>query len=341
MRALVGLGAVLFLLTVAADWLALRCVGEDWWPTTMLLYVPQVLLLAPLVGLALLLALIGPRRLLVLHGLAAAILLFPVLGLELGGPDAPAPGAPHLRILSYNADSGAEGMTALGDEIVNAAPDVVVLQESTPEVDKAVAARLPGFVSHESTQFALFSRWPIVATLDPPKVVAKGLDRSPRFMRYTLDTPLGRLDVFNVHPISPREGLESVRGTGFVHQIESGSIFHGDKHTLVENTALRRMQAEAIAALAAASANPVIIAGDTNLPGPSRIFTTSLSRWQDGFAAAGRGLGYTFPAGRRFAWMRIDRILAGPALRFLDFAVGSGRGSDHYCVWADIERARR
>jgi len=39
--------------------------------------------------------------------------------------------------------------------------------------------------------------------------------------------------------------------------------------------------------------------------------------------------------------MRIDRILAGPELRFLDFGVGRGRGSDHHCVWADLERPEK
>src|SRR5262249_15173174 len=145
----------------------------------------------------------------------------------------------------------------------------------------------------------------------------------------------------NVHPLSPRDGIDSLRGQGFMHELESGAFFRGDKHELVENTALRRAQVEAVAALAVQSTNTVIIAGDTNLPGPSRLFDAALGRWQDGFEAAGRGFGYTYPAHRRLAWMRIDRILAGPQLRFLDFEVGAGHASDHYCVWADLEKATR
>lgn len=48
-------------------------------------------------------------------------------------------------------------------------------------------------------------------------------------------------------------------------------------------------------------------------------------------------LGYTYPADTRFAWTRIDRILAGPTFRFLASQVGARRGSDHRCVWADLE----
>jgi hypothetical protein len=37
--------------------------------------------------------------------------------------------------------------------------------------------------------------------------------------------------------------------------------------------------------------------------------------------------------------MRIDRILAGPELRFVHFEVGRRRASTHYCVIADLCRA--
>jgi endonuclease/exonuclease/phosphatase family metal-dependent hydrolase len=39
--------------------------------------------------------------------------------------------------------------------------------------------------------------------------------------------------------------------------------------------------------------------------------------------------------------MRIDRIFAGPELRFLQFGVGSSRASDHHCVWAELELAAK
>ena len=223
-------------------------------------------------------------------------------------------------------------------EIERARPDLVLLQVSPPTVDMAVALALPGFESRSSTQFFMASRYPIVAFHEPAGIGGRGIVRSPRFVRATLDTPLGLLDVFDIHPISPREALESVRGQGLYTELRNGSVLRGDSRMMVENTELRRSQAEAIAALAAASQNPVIIAGDTNLPGPSRILAQTLGRWQDGFSAVGRGFGYTFPVGRHFAWMRIDRIMSGPELRFLTFGVGEGRNSDHRHVWADIER---
>jgi endonuclease/exonuclease/phosphatase (EEP) superfamily protein YafD len=325
---------------VAVAWLALRFVGEGWWLTTLALYMPRVVLLAPAAALALLHALGGPRRLVLLQAGTAGMVLFPVMGLKLAGPNAATPGAPQLRVLSFNVDSGRNSVPDIVAEILGARADVVLLQESAKRVDDAVAAALTGFATRTSGQFFFASRYPIADVYEPPKVKFRGVQRSPRFVRATIETPLGRLDVYNVHLISPRDPLEDVRGEGFIVGLRSGAVFRVDRRVIAGNAELRRSQAELVASFAAASPNPVIIAGDTNLPDPSRILAETLGRWQDGFAAAGRGFGYTFPVGRRFAWMRIDRILAGPELRFLGFEVGAGRGSDHHCVWAEVERLR-
>jgi endonuclease/exonuclease/phosphatase family metal-dependent hydrolase len=79
---------------------------------------------------------------------------------------------------------------------------------------------------------------------------------------------------------------------------------------------------------------PVIIAGDTNLPQLSATLR-NFEGFQDGFAEAGVGFGYTFPTRR--PWMRLDRIYASQQLRFLSFRIGSDAASDHLCVVADIE----
>ena len=102
------------------------------------------------------------------------------------------------------------------------------------------------------------------------------------------------------------------------------------------NTQERLDQVRALAADAAKSSDPVLIAGDTNLPGLSWAFSHWLGEFSDGFAEVGRGFGYSYPA-QRMVWMRIDRILAGPRFRFLDAATISPRVSDHLAVAADLE----
>lgn len=336
--------------SIATSWLlalfvvgyvaALRWLGEGWWVTTVALYLPHWVLLIPIAALALTSLALGPRALLPLHAGAALTVLFPLMGLVMwGGADATA-GAPRLRVVSYNVGNGARSISGIVEEIVALQPDLVLLQESSPEVDEAVANALPSFSTWSSTQFFIASRGPILDSYDPPKVQLSHDnridDRSARFVRATVDTSLGKLDVYDVHPISPREALTSIHDESFL-----GGLRSGDHRVISNNTALRQVQAETIAQLAAASTLPVLIAGDTNLPQNSRILGNTLGRWQDGFAEVGFGLGYTFPVTRRGPWMRIDRIFAGPQLRFLQFGVGESRASDHHCVWAELELATK
>lgn len=339
-RRLVIIATWAYLAVVVLYWLALWLIGESWWVTTVVLYLPHAVALAPALPLVLLLGTVGPRRFVAVPLVAVVVVIFPIMGLVVCGGSEDPSGTPRLRVLSYNVDSGRRSIDQLAAEIVGARPDIVVLQEGDQQVGDQVTALLPDFVRHASGQFYIASRWPIVLVHEPPKIPVRGANRTPRFVRYTLETPLGLLDVFNVHPVSPRDGFESIRGGGLTGEVESGGIFAVDRDAWVHNTELRRAQAAAIVSLARTSQHPVIIAGDTNLPESSDIFADTLGRYQDGFDAVGRGFGYTFPAHTRFAWMRIDRILAGPGLRFLAFGVGSRRGSDHYCVWADLELRR-
>jgi endonuclease/exonuclease/phosphatase (EEP) superfamily protein YafD len=316
---------------------AQRFVGEATWQTTVLLYLPHALLLLPAAVIGALQALVGTRRLLIVTLATFVVLLFPIMGLSLGGERAPGNG-PHLRLLTYNVDSGNRGVEEIVRQIAVAAPDIVLLQESTWAVDNAVEAALPGFSFHRYGQFFIASRYRIQRVTEPKRIDVHGVDRSPRYIGYTVDSALGPIDLWNVHPISPREGFNELRGEGLRHEIESGRIFAGEASQLVANTELRRLQTEDIAAAARRSTNGVIIAGDTNLPVASRILADNLGGYQDAFAEVGRGFGYTFPAHRYLPWMRIDRILAGPEFRFIRVQVGDLHGSDHYCVFADIEK---
>lgn len=331
LRKLTKAAAITCWLLLVLYWVALRFLGEAWLLSGALLYAPHVLWLLPTGGLLVALAVVGPRQLLPVQLGAIAFVVFELMGLVTAGPAAQTPGAPRMRVLSVNVASGRRDVAALVSEIAALAPDLVLLQESSEQVNRAVAAGLPGFHTATSTQFFIASRSPLGELFEPPKLALGAAERSPRFIRLSVRSPLGVLDVLVVHPISPRDALEELRY----------ERLGAERAEIVTNTALRRRQVEAIARVASTSVNPVIIAGDTNLPRHSRIYADLLGDWQDGFSTVGRGFGYTFPVGRRFAWMRIDRILAKPPLRFLRFGVGQRGGSDHYLVWADLERALR
>jgi vancomycin resistance protein VanJ len=316
----------------------LRWVGESWWVSTIGLYLPRLVLGVPLPFVALALLALRQGRWLWSQLASVFFLLFPLMGLVLPWPRSADAGAPTMRLLSYNINSGHGGVEQLVEEMDRFSPDVVLLQEigHRDELEAVLRARFP--TVDLWGQFALASRYPLLARDEPEKLPFYGQLRSPRCVRAVLDTPLGRIVLYNVHPISPREDFGTLRGHGLRREILSGRLFSGSSAPVIqENAALRGREIEGVAQVAAKETDPVIVAGDTNLPTLSKVFGRYLSGYQDGFAKAGAGFGYTYPNDRR-PWMRIDRILATDALKFVGFEVGASKASDHLCVVATLQR---
>jgi endonuclease/exonuclease/phosphatase (EEP) superfamily protein YafD len=316
---------------------ALRFVGERWWPIAVMLYLPRLGFALPL-PFVVLVSLIARRPWLLAVQLGSLwLVLAPLMGLRLGGRTSPSALASHLRIFSYNVDSGRRGMPIIVGQMRASNADVMLLQEAAGIDPAEVEAGLPGFHVEASGQFVIASRFPIIETLAPPKLVVGGVPRSPRFMRYLLEAPAGPVRIYSVHPISPREGLDELRGEGLRGELRRGRLFNPRAEQLVKtNVVLRSAQLQAIAEDAARATVPLVLAGDTNLPGLSWLLAHWFGSFPDGFDEVGRGFGYTFPAPRH-PWMRIDRIRVGPGLRFTSFSVDRTPGSDHQAVIADIE----
>jgi endonuclease/exonuclease/phosphatase (EEP) superfamily protein YafD len=336
-RLAIAVLALLYPLFLAALALTMQEIGERWWLVGATLYLPRIVWAAPLPFLVVALVAARRRALLWSQAAAALLLLFPLLGFVVPGPRG-AGASPRLRILSYNVNSSFGGPENIVAEIDRYSPDVVVLQETWSSEGTARLLRDRYPVVETSTQFILASRYPVSSTTDPPKIDHRGQERSPRFIEQVLDTPLGAIRLYNVHPLSPRQALYTIRGTGLSHEIPSGHVFSsGNGAVFEENADLRELQIRAVSEAARSESGPVIIAGDTNLPDLSFVLHRYLSGYQDGFAKAGWGFGYTFPD-YRWPWMRIDRILASDHFRFVGFQVGTSRASDHLCVVADLQR---
>lgn len=320
--------------------LALRLVGERWWGTTIALYLPRLPFALPLLPLTAAIIWMGPRRLLWTQ-VAATALLLGLMGLRIAWPTSTTAGAFHLRIVSCNINGGGLGVEKILKPLRATNPDVIVLQEVMPDGFPTLRKLVPGYYVRESSQFWLASRFPVEDMIEPPTQLNGGAQRSMRFVRYRIATPAGPVVLYNVHPISPRDGLEGVRGDGFRHQILRGDLFNTRARTLVaQNTSLRLTQLQALAESARQSPDPVVIAGDTNLPGLSWAFAHWLGGYTDGFSAAGSGFGYSFPSPGN-PWMRIDRIVADRRFRFSNFRVINSYISDHFAVTADLELTPR
>ena len=316
--------------------LAFRYVGERWWVTLAAMYLPRIGFVLPLPFVAIAIVLWGPRTLLRLQVLSLLLVVFPLMGLNLGtGRFSTRASAEVIRVVSYNIGFGGRDIPGVVAQVRAFSPDLVLLQDASPRLEHDLTAAFEGWNVRVDGQFFVASRSPIREVWVPPAIVYDRGTGGAHFVRYTLDTPSGLVDVFNVHPTSPRQGLEEVRGNGLREELTSGRLFAGKAGALVEFNAFRRQrQIEALTAVVATSLRPVIIAGDTNLPGLSWILGERLGHFRDAFSQAGLGFGYTFPARR--PWMRIDRILTNYRLRALDFRVGDAVISDHRCVFAIV-----
>jgi endonuclease/exonuclease/phosphatase family metal-dependent hydrolase len=256
------------------------------------------------------------------------------MGLVLPWPASSATG-PQLKVLSFNVDSAHYGSDRVLAVVDREKPDLVLFQESPwgGPLHDGLRARFPHF--DWSTQFLLASRYPIVERTEPPKVPTPERLRSPRFMRYVVESPLGKLAVYSLHPISPRGAMGFRSFRGMFHRMRTGAVLEGDPEgDLERNAELRLKQVAAASAMAEKESLPVLLAGDTNLPGLSAALRHYFSRYTDGFSSASWGFGYTFPAKRPF--LRLDRVMTSPELGFASFRVGCPETSDHLCIVAEL-----
>ena len=336
LRRIVSVLAFAYLAGLVACCVALYFIGESWWVTSAALYAPRVALALPLPFLVAALWWVGSRRALWAQLAAAFLVVVPLMGFVVPWPSLGSKG-PTLRLLTFNVDSAYSGAPGIIAQIEAFSPDIVLLEEVNGGGDalsEALRVRYP-FVE-TSTQFIIASRFRIQSTTDPDKIPFEGRERSPRFMRYSVETRLGVIALYCVHPISPRGVLHLNRFRGAWRQVLSGELLgEGARQEVESNAGLRSLQIATMAAQATRERQPVLIAGDTNLPGMSATFRKWLAGYQDGFRARGWGFGYTFPAKRPF--LRLDRILASDELRFVSFQIGCRGVSDHLCAVADIE----
>jgi endonuclease/exonuclease/phosphatase family metal-dependent hydrolase len=331
--------AIAYPLALFACALGFYCIGEDWWVTAAGLYAPRLVFLLPLPLTVTSLLMLGERRLLWTQVVAAFIAIVPLMGFVLPLPHAKVSSRPTLRVLTFNVDSVRAGPAEIAAAIAKNAPDVALLQEIMQVRGNAelIAALHTSFPYVEaSTQFIIASRYPVVARTLPHRLFFHGKTSFSQFVRYLVETPLGELAIYNVHPRSPRGVLHVRTFHAVMPELESGQLLAGDPSADVRaNAELRELQIHEAASSAARESLPTIVAGDTNLPGLSAIFRRNLSLFADGFREASWGFGYTFPVNHPF--LRLDRILANDKLRFVSFRIDCRGASDHYCLVAEVQ----
>lgn len=329
--------AILVALYVAgllAAWVMLNVLSDVWWPATVLLFSPRwpfALPLAVLVPAAIRL----DRRLLAPLGVAALVVVFPVMGFCFsfrGAYRAAFPGeksAETLRVMTYNIGGGTADERTFERFFADNDPDIIAMQECANKLDPDRLKRRGWYLRIDGGQCFL-SRFPIrrAEARDPRDVWAMG--GSGAMVHYELETPNGIVNVVNVHLETVRDGLTALR----YNRLRGVPA-------LEKNTNQRRLESKLAREFAARVTGPLIVLGDFNMPAESEIYRSNWWQFQNAFEQAGFGFGrskYTHWHG-----VRIDHVLASSAWTCERTWVAEGASPtfDHRPMIAELRLTRR
>lgn len=300
---------------------------ERWWWSTLNLYLPQWLWAVP--GVLVLAVVLRFAWRWVWAPLAClAWVAGPLMGLEWHAPPAGPPAGTRLRVMTYNVKYGRGDMAAAIRQIRAASPDLLLLQDAGGLLLGRLGDALRPWHVASVGQYVVASRFPIESLEARPLPATGEASADFNYLRTELQVGGCALVVYDLHLLTPREGLSAVKT-----EQEEGI---GD---MERNARARLAQAEVVAAALREETGPVLLAGDLNAPDVSlvcrRLRETGL---RDAFAEAGRGYGYTYGHSLRVgrSYMRIDHILLGRGLRALECRAGGALGSQHRPVIADV-----
>jgi len=266
------------------------------------------------------------------RSLAAAFSLLAVLVIASCAPLRRPPATVHLRVMTYNIQSGGGDLSRIARAIRASDPDVVALQE----VDVHWAAR-SGFADQTaelSAQLGMQARFARIYSLpapnssDPREFGVALLSRLP-IVAWRNDT-LTRLSTQDSNPVpAPMPGLleATIDARGIVVRVFNTHLDYR------ADPAVRRRQVADMLAHIGTSSEPTIVVGDMNATPDATELQPLLHRLRDTWPP-GAGPGFTYPASA--PGKRIDYVLASSGFRVLAASVPPADGSDHRPVVVDL-----
>jgi hypothetical protein len=313
-----------YVVAVLSLWLGIDFLADRVWPATLLAFGPRwpaALPLAPLMLIAAMAPSRGiKRRHLALLTLAGLVLIFGVMDFRLGLERVS--GTPALRIMTHNVGESHVTAAALDQLMKIEHVDIAALQEC-PFYDYDMA-RL-GWRFFYGGDLCLVSRYPftVLDTRAPDNEWRNG-GHGPN--RFAIDTPTGRIQLLNVHLETIRSGLEALSADGWRGLVNFSR--NRESAALESWTARERTRHDA---------EPLVVAGDFNLPVESAIYRTHWGDLRNGFSSCGLGFGYT--KFTKVFGIRIDHVLISDQWRCVDARVlSSPYGGDHAPLIVELIR---
>lgn len=271
--------------------------------------------------------------------LSLVVCLTVLMGLSWGRAEE---GHGRVRLMTYNVKSYLAlkqpgGLEALGHEIFEHQPDILVMQDAAQALVRESDDGPPRLLQmiggqrshvHATDEYVVVSRWPIRQCRDGAIPVG---DEPHVFVHCEIDVEGRVLQVISAHLITPRQGLRAK------HQGQTqwlGLLEWQD------NMLMRLRQAGLLAEyLRQLPAGPRVVAGDFNATESSGVVQTLLNTGlRDAYSSASVGYGFTHGHSllKGLSFLRIDHILVSVDIAVADAFTGGQEASQHRPVIADL-----
>lgn len=241
----------------------------------------------------------------------------------------PAASAARLRVFDANVSQDNRNLADIAGEIASTRPQVVALEELTP------------------AGYASLQRTGVMVRFGHRRVDVEG---GPGGMGLWSTLPLDGATSWT-NGTGQVELQAAVAFAGRAVQINVAHVFAPlGRH----QPGLWRAQLGRLAARYAHEPGPIVVAGDLNATADLPPYRAILSygpagpggrqqRLADAAVLAGDGWAMTWPRDQAHvpAYLRIDHVLISPDLTVTAYHLGTGRGSDHRPIIADLAWARR
>jgi endonuclease/exonuclease/phosphatase (EEP) superfamily protein YafD len=309
---------------------------ERWWVSSANLYMPQWIWALPALVLVPWTIVAAPKWIWIAI-LVLACVFGPLMGL-VWHPSIAAPpsGGVQIRVMQCNVKWAYRDPVGLALEVDKQHPDLIQFQDSGGNINALgpIARDLDGWTVLSSGQYITASRLPMS---DPQSadISFPGND-DHHCTRIVLTVGRRQVALYNVHLLSPRWGLMSVR--------------HHNSGGMDSNVEARLFEAQSLAEDLRAEQLPVLLTGDLNAPMQAVVCRTLMGdQLHDAFAESGNGYGYSYGqfaaehilSKLHLSWLnlpyvRIDHILYSRDWTAIECWTGSDKISDHVPVYADL-----
>ncbi len=237
-----------------------------------------------------------------------------------------------FTVASFNVQGSNAELKRATDWLLEAAPDVIVLQETAEGYDERLAPLYEVYAheDHIEGSVRVFSRFPILAR----QVLVIEEEPGREALRLLLDADGRQLAVYAVHLSTP---LRARASEAPLADIGLGDLLRYDE-------ARRNAQLRALLEILEGEAAPHIVVGDFNMSDASLIVAEIAARLQDAWREAGNGAGRTWPVAEAIGLprvihplLRIDYVWRSDGLRATKAALGEAIGSDHLPLSVELE----